>query len=69
MFLAQTITRPMSEMRKQALEMAKGNFTRKAKVYGYDEIGQLALTFNNLTRKLQEAQATTEGSAVSLVRY
>src|SRR6478735_1776851 len=49
------------EMRKQALEMAKGNFTRKAKVYGYDEIGQLALTFNNLTRKLQEAQATTEG--------
>ncbi|MEC0667450.1 cell wall metabolism sensor histidine kinase WalK [Priestia flexa] len=60
-FLAQTITRPMSEMRKQALEMAKGNFSRKAKVYGYDEIGQLALTFNNLTRKLQEAQATTEG--------
>ncbi|MBM7704198.1 cell wall metabolism sensor histidine kinase WalK [Metabacillus iocasae] len=59
--LAQTITRPMSEMRKQALEMAKGNFSRKAKVYGYDEIGQLALTFNNLTRKLQEAQATTEG--------
>jgi two-component system sensor histidine kinase VicK len=59
--LAQTITRPMSDMRRQALEMAKGNFSRKAKVYGYDEIGQLALTFNNLTRKLQEAQATTEG--------
>jgi two-component system, OmpR family, sensor histidine kinase VicK len=60
-FLAQTITRPMSDMRKQALEMAKGNFSRKVKVYGYDEIGQLALTFNNLTKKLQEAQATTEG--------
>lgn len=60
-FLAQTITRPMSDMRRQALEMAKGNFSRKAKIYGYDEIGQLALTFNNLTRKLQEAQATTEG--------
>ncbi|HWO97536.1 MAG TPA: cell wall metabolism sensor histidine kinase WalK [Bacillus sp. (in: firmicutes)] len=59
--LAQTITRPMSDMRRQAIEMAKGNFSRKAKIYGYDEIGQLALTFNNLTRKLQEAQATTEG--------
>lgn len=59
--LAQTITRPMSDMRRQALEMTKGNFSRKAKIYGYDEIGQLALTFNNLTRKLQEAQATTEG--------
>ncbi|KAA0546043.1 cell wall metabolism sensor histidine kinase WalK [Bacillus sp. BGMRC 2118] len=60
-FLAQTITRPMSDMRKQALEMAKGNFSRKVKVYGHDEIGQLALTFNNLTKKLQEANATTEG--------
>ncbi|KAB2491492.1 cell wall metabolism sensor histidine kinase WalK [Priestia endophytica] len=59
--LARTITRPMSDMRRQALEMAKGNFSRKVKVYGYDEIGQLAITFNNLTRKLQEAQATTEG--------
>jgi two-component system, OmpR family, sensor histidine kinase VicK len=59
--LAQTITRPIADMKKQALAMAKGNFSRKVKVYGYDEIGQLALTFNNLTKKLQEAQATTEG--------
>jgi two-component system, OmpR family, sensor histidine kinase VicK len=59
--LAQTITRPMSDMRKQALAMAKGNFSRKVKVYGNDEIGQLAMTFNNLTKRLQEAQATTEG--------
>ncbi|MCP3739924.1 cell wall metabolism sensor histidine kinase WalK [Rossellomorea sp. BNER] len=59
--LSQTITRPISDMRKQALAMAKGNFSRKVKVYGYDEIGQLAITFNNLTKRLQEAQATTEG--------
>jgi two-component system, OmpR family, sensor histidine kinase VicK len=59
--LAQTITRPISDMRKQALAMTRGNFSRKVKVYGYDEIGQLAITFNNLTKKLQEAQATTEG--------
>ncbi|MDZ5471677.1 cell wall metabolism sensor histidine kinase WalK [Bacillus sp. 31A1R] len=59
--LAQTITRPISDMRKQAQAMAKGNFSRKVKVYGYDEIGHLAITFNNLTKKLQEAQATTEG--------
>ncbi|WP_251554431.1 cell wall metabolism sensor histidine kinase WalK [Neobacillus muris] len=59
--LAQTITKPISDMRKQALAMAKGNFSRKVKVYGNDEIGTLALTFNNLTKKLQEAQAMTEG--------
>ncbi|WP_042464222.1 cell wall metabolism sensor histidine kinase WalK [Neobacillus dielmonensis] len=59
--LAQTITKPITDMRKQALAMAKGNFSRKVKVYGHDEIGTLALTFNNLTKKLQEAQAMTEG--------
>ncbi|WP_040206719.1 cell wall metabolism sensor histidine kinase WalK [Neobacillus jeddahensis] len=59
--LAQTIARPIADMKKQALAMAKGNFSRKVKVYGYDEIGTLAVTFNNLTKKLQEAQAMTEG--------
>jgi two-component system, OmpR family, sensor histidine kinase VicK len=59
--LAQTITRPIADMKKQALAMTKGNFSRKVKVYGNDEIGTLASTFNNLTKKLQEAQAMTEG--------
>ncbi len=58
--LAQTITRPISDMRRQALEMAKGNYSRKVKVYGYDEIGQLSLAFNNLAKKLQQARASTE---------
>ncbi|MED3561143.1 cell wall metabolism sensor histidine kinase WalK [Bacillus xiapuensis] len=59
--LAQTITRPIADLKKQAIAMTKGNFSRKVKVYGNDEIGTLAMTFNNLTKKLQEAQAMTEG--------
>ncbi|MCR2822730.1 cell wall metabolism sensor histidine kinase WalK [Lederbergia panacisoli] len=59
--LARMITRPISDMKRQATAMAKGNFSRKVRVYGNDEIGQLALSFNNLTKKLQEAQAMTEG--------
>jgi len=59
--LARTITRPIADMKKHALVMSKGNFTRKVKVYDNDEIGQLAMTFNDLTKKLQEATATTEG--------
>lgn len=58
--IAQTITRPISDMRKQAQAMAKGNFSRKVRVYGNDEIGQLAIAFNHLTNRLQEAQSTTE---------
>ncbi|KKB44131.1 cell wall metabolism sensor histidine kinase WalK [Bacillus thermotolerans] len=59
--LARTITRPITDMRRQAVALGRGNFSRKVKVYGQDEIGELAITFNNLTKRLQEAQATTEG--------
>jgi len=65
-FLARTITRPMTDMRKQAIELANGNYSRKVKVYGEDEIGQLAYTFNYLTEKLEDAQATTEGERKKL---
>jgi two-component system sensor histidine kinase VicK len=65
-FLARTITRPMTDMRKQAIELANGNYSRKVKVYGDDEIGQLAATFNYLTEKLEEAQAMTEGERKKL---
>lgn len=58
--VARTITQPIADMRKQAQAMAKGNFARKVRVYGTDEIGQLAITFNHLTNRLQEATSTTE---------
>ncbi|KZZ85302.1 cell wall metabolism sensor histidine kinase WalK [Bacillus sp. SJS] len=65
-FLARTITRPLSDMRKQALELAKGNFGRKVRIYGNDEIGQLALSFNHLTEELEEAHSQTEGERKKL---
>lgn len=58
--VAQTISKPISDMRRQAQAMAKGNFSRKVRVYGDDEIGQLAKSFNNLTNRLQESQQSTE---------
>lgn len=60
-FVARTITRPLADMRKQALVLAEGDFSRKVNVFGEDEIGQLAETFNELTNKLEIAQETTEG--------
>ncbi|TCI69728.1 MULTISPECIES: cell wall metabolism sensor histidine kinase WalK [unclassified Exiguobacterium] len=58
--LSRTITRPIADMRRQAVEMRKGNFSRKVKVYSDDEVGQLAYSFNELTDELMEANATTE---------
>ena len=59
-FIARTITRPITDMRNQTVEMSKGNYTQRVKIYGNDEIGELALAFNNLSKRVQEAQANTE---------
>ncbi|RLL41762.1 cell wall metabolism sensor histidine kinase WalK [Oceanobacillus piezotolerans] len=58
--VARTITKPIKEMRKQALTMAKGDFTQKVNIYGKDEIGQLAESFNDLNGRLKHSYATIE---------
>ncbi|WLD93367.1 cell wall metabolism sensor histidine kinase WalK [Alkalihalobacillus sp. AL-G] len=64
--LARTITRPLADMQKQAQVMARGDFSRKVRVYDKDEIGQLAVSFNDLTKKLQDANAITESERTKL---
>ncbi len=59
-FIARTITKSITDMRNQTVEMSKGNYTQRVKIYGNDEIGELALAFNNLSKRVQEAQANTE---------
>jgi len=58
--VARAITKPIVEMQKQALTMARGDFSQKVKVYGQDEISQLANTFNHLNDRLKHSLATTE---------
>ncbi|SES14419.1 two-component system, OmpR family, sensor histidine kinase VicK [Gracilibacillus ureilyticus] len=58
--VARSITKPITEMRKQAMIMARGDFSKKVNVYGADEIGQLAITFNNMNDRLKLANQTTE---------
>ncbi|BBO00424.1 MULTISPECIES: cell wall metabolism sensor histidine kinase WalK [Sporolactobacillus] len=59
-FLARTITRPLVQMQRQVMAVSQGNFTRKVQMTEPDEIGKLATSFNNMTLKLREANATTE---------
>ncbi|QKY70808.1 cell wall metabolism sensor histidine kinase WalK [Lentibacillus sp. CBA3610] len=58
--VARTITKPIMEMRRQAQTMAREDFSQKVNVYGKDEIGQLAETFNDLNAKLKHSRALTE---------
>lgn len=53
--LSRTITKPIKEMQEKATAMAAGDFTNQVKVYGHDEIGQLAHSFNHLSTQLSRA--------------
>lgn len=51
-YFSQKITRPVTEMRKTALEMARGNFTTLADTNRGDELGDLARAMNILSVRL-----------------
>lgn len=53
--LAHTITQPIKEITQQVTKVAEGNFSGQVSVMGTDEIGQLGIAFNYMTKQLQEA--------------
>ena len=58
--ISREITRPIEEMRKQALRIARGDYSGQVKVMGNDELGQLAGAVNNLSVRVEEAQESTD---------
>lgn len=58
--LARTISSPIKEMTQQTTAMAAGDFSKKVKVYGQDEIGQLAQGINHLSDQLSHALSDNE---------
>ncbi|MBW1605011.1 cell wall metabolism sensor histidine kinase WalK [Lactobacillus sp. Sy-1] len=58
--ISRAITRPIDEMKKQTLQIARGDYSGQVQVYGKDELGQLAMAVNNLSVKVEESQETTE---------
>lgn len=58
--ISRAITRPIDEMKKQAIRMARGDYSGQVHVYGQDELGQLAVAVNNLSVRVEEAQEASE---------
>lgn len=58
--ISQEITRPIEEMRKQTLRIARGDFSGQVRVMGNDELGQLAGVVNNLSVRVEEAQESSD---------
>lgn len=58
--VARSITQPIGEMQEQAMRIARGDYSRRVTVYGKDELGQLAETFNQLGERIEETQDAME---------
>src|SRR5699024_4700799 len=58
--IARSITQPIEEMREQALRIARGDYSRKVAVKANDELGQLAVSFNQLAERIEETQEAME---------
>lgn len=62
-FITASLVKPLKEMLLATQSFSQGDFSRRVPVVGYDEIGQLAMAFNNMASTL----ATTENSRRSFV--
>lgn len=58
--ISRAITRPIDEMKQQTTRIARGDYSGQVRVYGQDELGQLAQAVNNLSIKVEEAQESSE---------
>jgi HD-GYP domain-containing protein (c-di-GMP phosphodiesterase class II) len=55
--VARSVTRPLAECVRGALEIARGRFGRQVDVRAGNEIGDLAYTFNHMSRELASYDA------------
>lgn len=67
-FISRSIVKPIKEITGISLEMSKGNFSQRAKVYSSDEIGKLAETFNYMMVKLDKSLRDLEDEKNKMVK-
>ena len=59
-FISHSLSRPIIKLRNAALEIAQGNLDKRVEAISKDEIGQLTVSFNEMTGKLKESYAGLE---------
>lgn len=58
--ISSAITKPIDDMKKQTARIARGDYSGQVRIYGRDELGQLAQAVNNLSVRVEEAQEASE---------
>jgi HD-GYP domain-containing protein (c-di-GMP phosphodiesterase class II) len=66
--VARGVTRPLAEVVRGALDIARGRFGREVEVKARNEIGDLAYTFNHMSRELAAYDAENRRLIAALER-
>lgn len=53
-FLSSRITKPLIQLKHAAFKVAKGHYTEKVPIYSRDEIGELGLAFNKMSKDIRK---------------
>ncbi|NLZ39228.1 MAG: cell wall metabolism sensor histidine kinase WalK, partial [Firmicutes bacterium] len=53
-YISKSISHPLQQINKAALEVAGGNYQQQVDVTSEDEVGQLAQSFNHMSKKLHQ---------------
>ena len=59
-FIWKTISNPITELKDATAKIGKGELETEIQINSHDEIGALAQSFNDMTRKLKESRASLE---------
>lgn len=62
--IGRSIRRPLAGLGKAAREVAGGNLNTKVEVTSVDEIGMLAITFNEMTKRLEQLYSKLEEEVI-----
>jgi signal transduction histidine kinase/CheY-like chemotaxis protein len=65
-FAIRRISRPLRDLRDTAEAVGRGDFSRRVRIQSYDECGELAVVFNQMTTNLLSSRAQLEETVVTL---
>lgn len=65
-YVSSSITRPIKELEKNIREMANGDYSKKIKVFGHDEVAELSKAFNIMAERIEESDSELRAINTSL---
>ncbi|MDR2464816.1 MAG: cell wall metabolism sensor histidine kinase WalK, partial [Streptococcaceae bacterium] len=60
LFISRSITKPILEMKWAADRISRGDYSKELEIFGNDELSQLGMTFNMLSKKIETTQESIE---------